>query len=813
MGITWFSRQAKRITKKQRLASACPRIEVLEDRLALATRVWDGNALSNNWSNAFNWAGDIAPVAGDDIVFPAGAFNDNKVADNNFPDGTQFHSINFQGGGFIVKGNRIVLGSGGITDNGSSNVLKLDVTLSAPTTIRVGSNLLFTGNLTGLSSTFSLTKTGTGTLVLEGNNSYLGETFINEGTVLARSETALGSSSKGTTVNKNGKLTVEDVVAGRMHIAEPLNTSSVSVDTNDPLNGPHRRITIQGDVDLLGALNLGGGGSINNKYSDVFFTEGNVTLQGPLTYGGNVVLANSGPFDLQSKLVLTNPLLRLTIDADFSDAFVISGQITGQGQLFQDGGVVRIAGNVSNSFSGFFTTNAGNLVLDKSNNTIAMPTSLHVGLGHLLLKKPNQIDIHQNVSIARGSFDLGGNNQTINNLSLLEAEVETRGVVFNGTLTVSGNIDVLRTCKIKGDLSFGASTRTINVSNDQNLGPGRLDLEANITATGSNAGLTKTGDGALVLSGNNSYRGSTNINGGIVRINGNQPNSKVNVFGGTLQGKGKTGSVDVFSGAHVKPGTSTDFGILHVAGDLNFRIGSILDVTLNNPVAGLGFDQIEVSGPGNTGTGSGIVHFNGTILQVKVGLGNAIGDTFRIINNDDSDVPAGETFASTTQSSVPQSGVLIAPTGERFIINYTGSLGNNDLVLTRTTAGALFPNRSVTPQIIAGSVVTLTGIVSDPDRKDSFILHINWGDGSPVETKVYPPSFQGKQVYLRHRYLSSQDDPYVIQLNWHDQRGAGNSDTLTTLVTPTARAARTTDAIFASLLNLKEKKNSNLLGS
>src|SRR5205823_9650424 len=31
---------------------------------------WDGGGLSPNWTNATNWLGDIAPVAGDDLVFP-----------------------------------------------------------------------------------------------------------------------------------------------------------------------------------------------------------------------------------------------------------------------------------------------------------------------------------------------------------------------------------------------------------------------------------------------------------------------------------------------------------------------------------------------------------------------------------------------------------------------------------------------------------------------------------------------------------------------------------------------------------------------
>src|SRR5437660_1487717 len=37
----------------------------------MATRTWDGGGSTNNWSEAANWSGDAAPVAGDDVVFDA----------------------------------------------------------------------------------------------------------------------------------------------------------------------------------------------------------------------------------------------------------------------------------------------------------------------------------------------------------------------------------------------------------------------------------------------------------------------------------------------------------------------------------------------------------------------------------------------------------------------------------------------------------------------------------------------------------------------------------------------------------------------
>src|SRR5262245_23652800 len=71
-------------------------LEQLENRSLMAVLVWDGSA-NNLWSNAANWTGDVAPMAGDDLVFPAAAGNLANV--NDLAAGTRFNTILIQGSG------------------------------------------------------------------------------------------------------------------------------------------------------------------------------------------------------------------------------------------------------------------------------------------------------------------------------------------------------------------------------------------------------------------------------------------------------------------------------------------------------------------------------------------------------------------------------------------------------------------------------------------------------------------------------------------------------------------------------------------
>src|SRR5262249_10360745 len=62
------------------------------------TDTWDGGGSDSNWTTAANWVGDVAPLAGDNLVFPSGAVQLSNT--NNFASGTVFNSLTVSGGGY-----------------------------------------------------------------------------------------------------------------------------------------------------------------------------------------------------------------------------------------------------------------------------------------------------------------------------------------------------------------------------------------------------------------------------------------------------------------------------------------------------------------------------------------------------------------------------------------------------------------------------------------------------------------------------------------------------------------------------------------
>lgn len=119
-----------------------------------ASRVWDGRIdnnlvnVSDNWTLATNWVGDVAPFAGDDLVFnDVGLANGKNTPFNNFAAGTDFRSINFgnTAGVYTITGNEVLLNAltGGVTSDNLTDVavtnnLNIALTTAAnPQTITV----------------------------------------------------------------------------------------------------------------------------------------------------------------------------------------------------------------------------------------------------------------------------------------------------------------------------------------------------------------------------------------------------------------------------------------------------------------------------------------------------------------------------------------------------------------------------------------------------------------------------------------------------------------------------------------------------
>ncbi|MCO6042770.1 hypothetical protein NG895_02510, partial [Aeoliella sp. ICT_H6.2] len=77
---------------------------------------------------AGNWVGDVAPVAGANLIFPNGALQ--KTNENDFPVGTAFGSILITGSSYAISGNQIEL-NGTVSSQSYSNTFDLPVQLGS----------------------------------------------------------------------------------------------------------------------------------------------------------------------------------------------------------------------------------------------------------------------------------------------------------------------------------------------------------------------------------------------------------------------------------------------------------------------------------------------------------------------------------------------------------------------------------------------------------------------------------------------------------------------------------------------------------
>ena len=143
--------------------------------------------------------------------------------------------------------------------------------------------------------------------------------------------------------------------------------------------------------------------------------------------------------------------------------------------------------------------------------------------------------------------------------------------------------------------------------------------------TGGARGLTKTGDGELLLSAANTYSGSTTVSAGSLIVNGDQSGATgvLSVLtNATLGGSGTIGGATTISGT-LSPGNS--------AGDLNFNDSLLLTstATLTIEITGINggaFDRV-------VGDGDNTFTFGGTLSLNNTGYTAAFGDTITIFSN------------------------------------------------------------------------------------------------------------------------------------------------------------------------------------
>lgn len=232
-----------------------------------AVKTWSDTAPGSQWSDGVNWVGGVAPVAGDDIVFPATATG--KPVIQNLGHAFQIASLTFHSTGWTITGQNLQIGAGGLSCTAGTGQIAFSAGFNFGMTLNVstvaGCTLDFNGGiLENLGGPHGLTKTGAGTLVLGIGNSFSGPVNVNGGLLDLQHAQGLGfgdgTAGSGTTVAVGAALRISVAVSSEL-------------------------LTLQGGAGSgSGALFTDSGGQ----------WQGSVVLNGDSTVGANAALSMTG---------------------------------------------------------------------------------------------------------------------------------------------------------------------------------------------------------------------------------------------------------------------------------------------------------------------------------------------------------------------------------------------------------------------------------------------------------------------------------------------------------------------------------------
>ncbi|MEI6656024.1 MAG: autotransporter-associated beta strand repeat-containing protein, partial [Verrucomicrobiota bacterium] len=759
------------------------------------SRILTLSGLTNTYTGATHVAQGMLMAGSATALSPNSVFTVDGALD---VAGYSFQLTGLQGGGTVLSSTGAVV----LTVNNDVTTSNADDSFGG---------VLRDGTVEEGGGVLALTKTGSKTLTLAGINTYTGVTNVSQGTLklAAASSNNIANSpsihlAAGAVLDVSGLTGANLVLAGGQTLMGNGSISGGSVTVGSGA-------TLAPGVSA-GTLTLGGGLTLaanslfnweNNLANDTGNAGGdwdavNVT-------GGTTTIASGAKLALQFTNAGTN----------FSDPFWDSNRTWD----FITGGV-----------SGSNLFDVGNISVFVAGVPTAIPGSQGVFTTLVSLSNPN-LQLKWTAtpdvpfegrwdSAGSGDWNVSDNWRDSNNLNGvpgISGSGNSDTANFNGTgtgavISLNGSSPSLKSLMFSDVIAYtiaqgsggtlklksGSGPASVTVGSSGHLisAPVRLDSDAEVMVTHSGDSLeisgnlsalasqtlTKDGLGTLILSGTNSYSGSTIVNAGTLRVNGaNTGSGAVSVTSGaTLGGSGSIGGSTTIAGIHA-PGDNS-VGIQAFSNSLAYAATAHLQwqLTANGSSdRGSSFDGVNV-------TGGTFAIANGAIIDLSFGASVDFLDTFWNTNQSWLLVDLGGGLTGDGGAGWFTLGTLSggngSPAGTFAVTRVADANGKNDVVLNYSMGNAY--DLWIASKGLAGNAALPD---ADPDHDGvpnslEFVLGgepnpANLGSNSRSLLPVVSRNGNGDMLFTFHRKNLSESSA-VLTFQWSTDLSFTGSNTV-----------------------------------
>ena len=433
------------------------------------------------------------------------------------PGTMRLTATNTYSGGTTISDGTLTLGNGGTTGSILGNV-----TNNGTLAFNRSDEVVFSG---GISGSGGLVKDGAGELILEADNTYSGTTTINAGTLAVGNVGTTGAIA-GDIVNdatlsfrRTDSVTYSGTISGSGTMFKAAaGTLELAGSTGNTMSGLTSITGGQLQLNKSSGNAVGGDLTISNNSSVTFLGSNQIADTAVVQVTGGHFNGTAPNTGLANVVETIGQLQVSGSDSSFSTSSGGTWTVTGA-MSYQGGSGARFVGNSGS------TLTVGSLSL----------TNMTAVAGGII-GQANSFTVYGNNDSAVTTLTVGSAGLTLENSRLnlrRGSEANTLGsrLVLDGGVTVTGSAASLIAEDTAGgtlgirDVELSSTTgshvRTFTVADVTSSTATDLTVSVPITnGAATSGGLTKSGDGTLLLSAANTYTGPTSVSAGTLALGG-----------------------------------------------------------------------------------------------------------------------------------------------------------------------------------------------------------------------------------------------------------------------------------------------------